>query len=65
LAKWSILVFSFLIALNQLKVGGDIIKIFVMGIVIAVAIALGLAFGLGGQGHAGEWINNLKRKIQG
>ena len=52
LTKWSVLVFSFLIALGQLQVADEIIRIVIMGLVAAGAIALGLAFGLGGRSPA-------------
>lgn len=64
LARWSVLVFSFLIALDQLKVAPEIIRIFVMGVVAMVAIAGGLAFGMGGRDLAGDWLSDLKKKVQ-
>lgn len=63
LTKWSVVIFSFLIALAQLKVADEIIRIVVVGIVAAGALALGLSFGLGGQRHAEEAVSNLRRKI--
>lgn len=64
LAKWSVLIFSFLIALDQLKVAPELIRIFVMGIVAMIAVAGGLAFGLGGRDLAGDWLSDLKKKIE-
>src|SRR3989344_4056671 len=64
LARWSVLVFSFLIALDQLKVAPEIIRIFVMGVVAMIAIAGGLAFGMGGRDLAGDWLGNLKKRVQ-
>ena len=64
LARWSVLIFAFLIALDQLNVASEIIRIFIIGVVTMVAIGGGLAFGLGGQRHAEEWISGLKKKIQ-
>lgn len=64
LARWSVLIFSFLIALDQLKVAPELIRIFVMGIVAMVAIAGGLALGLGGRDLAGEWLTDLKKKVR-
>lgn len=61
--KWSVLVFAFLVALDQLKVAQEIIRIFIVGIIAMVAIAGGLAFGLGSQGYASELINHLRKKI--
>ena len=63
LSKWSILIFSFLIALNQLGVAEEIIRIVVIGFVSAGAIGLGLAFGLGGKSHADEFIGKMRKHI--
>lgn len=64
LARWSVLIFAFLIALDQLKVGQELIRIFVMGIVAMAAIAGGLAFGMGGRDMAGDWLHDLRKKVQ-
>jgi small-conductance mechanosensitive channel len=48
-AKYSIIVLTVLMALNQLGVGTNIISILMAGFVLLIAIAGGLAFGLGGQ----------------
>lgn len=64
LARWSVLIFSFLIALDQLKVAPELIRIFVMGVVAMVAIAGGLALGLGGRDLAGEWLSDLRKKVR-
>ncbi len=63
LAKWSVLVFSLLIALSQLKVADEVVRIIVMGLVAAGAIGLGLAFGLGGKSHADEFIGKMRKHI--
>lgn len=63
LTKWSVLVFSLLVALNQLMVAEEIIRIVVMGIVAGGAIAFGLAFGLGGRAHADEFIGRMRKHI--
>ena len=65
LARWSVLIFSFLIALDQLRVAPELIRIFVMGVVAMVAIAGGLALGLGGRDLAGDWLEDLKKRVQG
>jgi len=64
LARWSILVFAFLIALDQLKVASEIIRIFIIGLIAMIAIAGGLAFGLGGKEQASEILANLRKKVQ-
>jgi hypothetical protein len=63
LAKWVVSIFSLLIALNQLQVAGDIIKIVITGLIAAVSLAVGLAFGLGGAKHADEAIGHLKKRV--
>ncbi|MBI2669799.1 MAG: hypothetical protein HYX20_01465 [Candidatus Yanofskybacteria bacterium] len=63
LAKWAIIIFSLLVALSQLMVAGEIIRIVIMGVVAGSAIAFGLAFGLGGRAHAEEWIGKMRRHI--
>ena len=64
LTKWAVFVFAFLVALAQLKVAEDIIRIIVVGFVAAAALAIGLAFGMGGIKHADEIIGKLRKKIE-
>ncbi len=61
--KWSVLIFSLLVALSQLNVAEEIIRIVVMGIVAGGALAFGLAFGLGGRSHADEFIGKMRKHI--
>ena len=63
LTKWSVVIFSLLVALVQLGIAEDIIRIVVVGIVAAAALALGLAFGLGGKEHADELIGKMRKRI--
>lgn len=62
-ARSTIIFFTILIMLNQLGVAQDLIRIFFTGLVAMLAIAGGLAFGLGGQEHAREVLDALKKKI--
>lgn len=63
-AKSTVLFFTALIALNQLGVAQDLIRILFTGIVAMLAIAGGLAFGLGGKDLAKEILDQLKKKIE-
>ncbi len=63
LTKWAVLVFSLLVALNQLRVADEIIRIVVIGVVAAGAIALGLSFGLGGKSHAEDFIGKMRQRV--
>lgn len=63
LARYTIVFFTALIALNQLGVASDLIRILFTGIVAMIAIAGGLAFGLGGKDIASEILEALKGKL--
>ncbi len=57
-AQYAILVFVVLIALDQIKVGGDIVRQSFLLILAGVVFALALAFGLAGKDWAAERIEN-------
>ena len=63
LAKWAILIFSFMAALVQLQIAEDLIRILFTGLVAMLALAGGLAFGLGGKEQAAKVLTKLKRDI--
>jgi flagellar biosynthesis protein FliQ len=56
IARWAIIGFAALIALEQLKIAPDLLNELFGGLVAAVALATGLAFGLGGQDTARKWL---------
>ena len=56
-AQYAILGFVILIALDQINVGGDIVRQSFLIILAGVVFALALAFGLGGQRWAGELLD--------
>ncbi len=55
-AQYAIVVFSVLIALDQLGIGGDIVRQSFLILLAGVVFALALAFGLGGRDRAAECI---------
>lgn len=64
LTKWSVFIFSLLVALTQLNVADEVIRIIIIGFVGAAALAMGLAFGLGGAKHADQMIGYLRKEIE-
>jgi hypothetical protein len=60
-ARYAIWIFAILTALFQLGVAGPFIQTLFTGVIIAFSLAVGLAFGLGGQYAAAEYIEKLKR----
>ncbi len=64
LAKWSIVVFGFLMALSQWGIAQDLVNILVSGIIAFLVLSGGLAFGLGGQDVAREILENLRRDLK-
>ena len=63
LTKWSIWIFAILIALAQLGIADFFAQTLFTGVVVALAIAFGLAFGLGGQGAASQFLERLRKDI--
>ncbi len=61
--RWAIWIFAVLMALFQLGIAASFIQTLFTGVVVAIALALGLAFGLGGQDAAGQFINKVKQQI--
>lgn len=63
IAKWSIVIFTVLAALIQLKIAVGLIQMLFSAIVIMLALSFGLAFGLGGKDAAHDVIEKVKRDI--
>lgn len=63
LAKWSIIVFSFMAALVQLGIAQSLIQVLFTGFVAMIALAGGLAFGLGGREHASRVLDRLQKDL--
>jgi hypothetical protein len=56
LARYAILIFVVLIALDQVHIGGDIIRQTFLIVLAGVVFALALAFGLGGRDWAAQFL---------
>lgn len=64
LAKYAILIFTFLAVLIQLGVAVVLLQTVFTGFVAMLAIAGGLAFGLGGQAAAKDAVESVRREVQ-
>lgn len=64
MAKWAIIIFALLIALDQLGLELEFIKILFTGMVAMAALAGGIAFGLGGRDMAKEFLEKVKEKMR-
>jgi len=57
IARFAIMTFAVIVAVDQIGVAAPIVNILFMGLVGALALALGLSFGLGGRDVAGQvWL---------
>lgn len=65
LAKWAIIVFSFMAALVQLGIAQALIQVLFTGFVAMLALAGGLAFGLGGKEHAARVLDFIEEDFGG
>ena len=61
--KWAIWIIAILAAVEELGIAVSFINTLFTGIVIAFSLALGLAFGLGGQDAASQYITKIKGDI--
>ncbi len=64
ITQWAIVVFSILIALGELGIANEIIQSMIVGIIAALSLGIGLAFGLGGQQVAADFLNRLRNDIE-
>jgi len=64
IVRYSIIIFTFLAVLEQLGIAQNMINTFFIGVVAFLAIAGGLAFGLGGQAAAKEFVDKVKKELK-
>ena len=62
-AKWSVFIFAFIAAMDQLQIAQTFINTLYIGLIAMLSLAGGLAFGLGGKEHASELIAKIKKDI--
>lgn len=63
-ARWAIIIFTLLVVLNQLGIAQDLIRVLFTGLVALLTIAGGIAFGLGGQETARDFLNNIRARFK-
>lgn len=63
ITKWAIIVFSVLVALGELGVASDIIRSLIVGVIASFSLGLGLAFGLGGQQAAADFLQRIRNDL--
>jgi len=63
IAKWSLIIITFMVILEQIGIQTTILQIFAGSLGLMLALAGGLAFGLGGQYHAKELLEEIKNKV--
>jgi len=64
ITKWAIWIFGILAAFQELNIGAVFAQTLFTGLVAMLAIAGGLAFGLGGQEAAREYLKSLREDIR-
>src|SRR5947207_24669 len=62
-ARWAIIGFAALVALEQLQIAPALINELFGAMVLALAIAFGLSFGLGGQDTARRWLSRGENTV--
>lgn len=65
LARWAILAFAFILALNQLNISPNIIETLFAAVAFGLSLALAIAFGLGGRETAKSIVDSTYRSLSG
>lgn len=61
--RWAIWIFAILAALFQLGIAATFVQTLFTGVVVALALGFGLAFGLGGQAAAADFVAKVRKEI--
>ncbi len=64
IAKWAVLVFTFIATLVQLGIAPELLQTLFTGFVAMLAIAGGVSFGLGGKNFAERVLGHIERDVQ-
>ncbi|MGH2509882.1 MAG: mechanosensitive ion channel family protein [Ktedonobacteraceae bacterium] len=64
-ARWSVIGFAAMVALEQLQIAPALINVLFSAIVASLALAFGLAFGLGGRETAQRWLARNESQMLG
>ncbi|MBI2607476.1 MAG: hypothetical protein HYW51_01495 [Candidatus Doudnabacteria bacterium] len=62
--QWSVMIFTILATLDQLKVAQSFVQTLFTGIIAMLAIGGGLAFGMGGREHASKVLDRIEKDIK-
>ena len=65
IARWAILAFAFILALNQLNISPNIIETLFAAVTFGLSLALAIAFGLGGRDTAKSIVDSTYRSLSG
>lgn len=65
IVRYAVIVFTIMVALNQLKIGAEFLKSFFTAASFCLAGGVGLAFGLGGKDAAADLIAKVRKDIGG
>lgn len=65
IARWAIILFALILALNQLRIGPNIIQTLFASVTFGLALALALAFGLGSRETARDIVESWYTSVTG
>jgi len=63
IVRYAVIIFTILVALDQLKIGESFLQSFFSAVSYALAGSVGLAFGLGGKDAAADAIKKIRKDI--